>query len=250
MIGIFDSGLGGLTVLRALRAQLPHYDTIYYADQAHVPYGGRTQTDLLHLLAQNIRALEDFGAQAIVAACNTSCAVADEGGWPPSSVPVLDLIESAAMAVEQTGAERIGVVATAATARSGSYARHIIGRVPQARVIEIAAPALVPLVESGRSRSEEARAAVQHACTELGAVDVLVLGCTHYPLLSPYFEEFAQAGALIDPAIVQAQRAARLVEELHIPPGAGAVRYITTGDQTAFERAVELNARDVEQVKQ
>ncbi len=238
MLGVFDSGIGGLTVVRRLREALPDQDIVYFADQAHVPYGDRSQDELLHLLQSNIRTLEELGVSAIVAACNTSCAVADARGWPSSRVPILDLIESAAMAVEQSGAQTVGVVATAATARSGSYARHIIGRNPLARVREVAAPALVPLVESGKIQSEEASVAVQAACAEVQDMELLVLGCTHYPLLSMHFEQFRDAATIVDPALMQAMRAAALVYELRIPPGSGTLRCISNADQPAFEANV------------
>ncbi|MFN2450013.1 MAG: glutamate racemase, partial [Candidatus Baltobacteraceae bacterium] len=167
MIGVFDSGLGGLSVVRRLREVLPRHDVVYFADQAHVPYGDRAEPELLGLLAQNLAFLQTQGVNLIVTACNTSCAIADKYGWPAARVPVLDLIESAAIAVQQSGAKHIGVVATAATARSGTYARHIVARMPDAQVKESAAPALVPLVEAGETRGERAHAEVMLACSPL-----------------------------------------------------------------------------------
>ena len=238
MIGVFDSGLGGLTVVRRLREVLPQHDIFFFSDQAHVPYGDRRETELLELLAQNIAVLEERGVQAIVAACNTSCAVADKFGWPRAGVPVLDLIESAAIAVQQSGAKRIGVVATAATARSGSYARHIQARVPDAHVTEVAAPALVPLVEAGKTEGEEAARAVQEACAALQDAEAIVLGCTHYPLLIEHFRNCAAGREVIDPAIVQAQRAALLAGDYSIAAGSGRLDCMTNGDTVQFEASV------------
>ena len=240
VIGIFDSGLGGLSVLRRVREALPQHDLLFFADQAHVPYGERTETNLHELLIANLEFLCERGVQAIVAACNTSCAIADRFGWPRIDVPVLDLIESAAIAVQESSAKRIGIVATTATARSGSYARHIVGRIPDARVIEVAAPALVPLVEAGRTQTEEAREAVAAACEPLaGNVDAIVLGCTHYPLLLDHFEASGAAPLVIDPAFVHARRAAELAASLEIAQGSGSLTCVSNGDQAAFELAVE-----------
>lgn len=240
MIGIFDSGLGGLSVLRRVREALPQHDLLFFADQAHVPYGERTETNLHELLVANLEFLCERGVQAIIAACNTSCAIADKFGWPGTDVPVLDLIESAAIAVYESGAKRIGVLATTATARSGSYARHIVGRIPDASVIEVAAPALVPLVESGQVHTEQAREAVIAACEPLaGKVDAIVLGCTHYPLLLEHFEAAGAAQLVIDPAFVHARRAAELAASLPIPAGSGTLTCVSNGDQAAFDVAVD-----------
>ena len=239
MIGIFDSGLGGLSVLRRVREVLPQHDLLFFADQAHVPYGDRTETNLHELLVANLEFLCERRVQAILAACNTSCAIADRFGWPRIDVPVLDLIESAAIAVRESGAKRVGVVATTATARSGSYARHIVGRIPDASVIEVAAPALVPLVESGRTQTQQARDAVAQVCEPLaGNVDAIVLGCTHYPLLLEHFEGAGAAPVVIDPAVEHARRAAELAAELNIPAGTGSLTCVSNGDQAAFEDAV------------
>ncbi len=205
-----------------------------------MPYGDRSIPDLLNLLSQNMLLLEDEGAAAIIAACNTSCAVAEQCGWPASRVPVLDLIESAGIAVKAAGGLRIGVVATSATARSGSYARHIVARVPEAHVVEVAAPALVPLVERGLCNTPQSRQAVQDACAPLlGRIDTLVLGCTHYPLLAEDFRAVAGAGVtLVDPAEVHAERAVQLVLRHDIRAGTGSVECLTNGALEAFQTHV------------
>src|SRR5438270_7370410 len=101
MLGLFDSGLGGLTVLRRVRELLPSSDLIFFADQAHVPYGDRSAAELADLLTQNVTFLNARGAELIVMACNTSCATASEFGWPASRAPIVDLIESAAVAIDR-----------------------------------------------------------------------------------------------------------------------------------------------------
>jgi glutamate racemase len=235
VLGLFDSGLGGLTVLRRLRELLPRCDVLYFADQAHVPYGDRSVEDLRGLLRANVAWLNERGCEAIVMACNTSCAVAGSYGWPASHAPIFDLIAAAGEAVARCGAGSIAVAATTATVRAGAYARAIHARSPGTRVTEVAAPALVPLVESGAARSdlEEAVAAV---CSQFPAdVDALVYGCTHYPLLDDIFARSLPEGTLrIDPAIWQA----RSVAAAGYGEGDGRTRYVTSGALALFAKHV------------
>jgi glutamate racemase len=238
VIGLFDSGLGGLTVLARLRERLASADTIFFADQANVPYGDRTHGELLQLLRANLARFDAYGVDAIVMACNTSCAIAERYGWPGSRAPVLDLIESAAIAVERGGFARVGVIATAATVGAGSYGRTLRKRIGGIDVVEVPAPALVPLVEAGAVEGDEPRAAVGEVCTHLPLdLDALVFGCTHYPVLEAHFKAVLGSDvALVDPALVQAERAAELLRgRAH---GTGRTTYITSGDETAFHANV------------
>lgn len=247
MLGLFDSGLGGLTVLRRVREVLPQHDITFFADQANVPYGDRTPEDLHRLAEYNLGWLDSIGVEAIVIACNTSCATAAQLGWPRTHATILDLIESASIAAERGKYPRIGVVATAATARSGAYQRAILQRSPGAIVTEIAAPALVPLVEAGKVHTVEAHRAVEEACAPLaGRVDAVMLGCTHYPLLHEHFAEVLGPGvAIVDPAVVQAERTVELVERLGIPAGTGRVSCVTTGDPAGFASSLRALAADL-----
>ncbi len=237
MLGIFDSGLGGLTVLRAVRARLPHEDIVYFADQAHAPYGDRDDADLARLFAGALGQLEDAGAQAIVMGCNTSCAVASRLGWPQAArVPILDLIASAAAAIaSDTTLQRVGVIATAATARSGAYGAAIGARAPHVRVIEVAAPELVPLIEAGITGGAEIEASVRRACAQLADdTDAVVLACTHFPLADATFAEVLGPSVhRIDPALVQAERATDFARGGE----SGATRFLTTGDPAKFAEA-------------
>lgn len=239
-LGVFDSGLGGLTVLRRLREKLPRHDIVFFADQAHVPYGDRSTPELTELLGANVAFLDGRGVDAIVMACNTSCATASQQGWPEARAPIVDLIESAAIAIERSGFKRIGVIATSATARSGAYTKAIHARIPSAEVFEVAAPALVPLVEAGKLEGPEPRAAVAAVCAELPrGLDAVVLACTHYPLLDSHFAAvLGERVARIDPAIVQAERAAELATHRNYPPGSGAIVCVTSGDLEHFRSAV------------
>jgi glutamate racemase len=238
MIGLFDSGLGGLTVVKRVRERLPNADLVFFADQAHVPYGDRTHDDLLRLLRANLAWLDEQGVEAIAMACNTSCAIAERYGWPETRATVLDLIDSAATAVERSGWKKVGVVATAATVGAGSYGRTLRARIPGIDVVEVPAPALVPMVEAGKIAGDEPREAVAHVCDNLPIdLEAVVLGCTHYPVLAEHF--IAALGpdiALIDPATIQAERAAALLGDR--ANGGGTTRYVTNGDLAAFRQNI------------
>jgi hypothetical protein len=151
MLGLYDSGLGGLTVLAALRAAGIDQDVVYFADQAHVPYGDKTDAQLHGYLEENLALLGGLRVDAVVTACNTTCAVAERYGWPATPFPVLDLIATAGRSFAVTPHRRVAVVATVATVRSGAYARAIRAAAPHVEVVEIAAPALVPIVEHGEA---------------------------------------------------------------------------------------------------
>jgi glutamate racemase len=238
VIGLFDSGLGGLTVLARVRERMPSADLIFFADQEHVPYGDRTHGELLKILRGNLERFDQYGVDAIVMACNTSCAIAERYGWPRSRAPVLDLIESAAVAVERAGFARVGVVATAATVGAGSYGRTLRARIGGIDVVEVPAPALVPLVEAGALLGDEPRAAVAEVCAHLPLdLDAVVYGCTHYPLLDGHFRAvLGPEIALVDPAIMQAERAELLLgTRAH---GAGRTTYVTSGDEPSFHASV------------
>lgn len=240
MIGLFDSGLGGLTVVKRIRQRLPRADIVFFADQANVPYGDREPAALHELLVANLALLDAMDLDAIVMACNTSCAIAERYGWPSTRAPVLDLIDSAATAVQRAGYRHVGVIATTATVGSGSYGRTLRSTVPGAQVWEIAAPTLVPLIESGIAGGPRARAAVEAVCRELPHdLDAVIYGCTHYPVLAAEFAAALPAGvALVDPAIVQAQRAAALLRDRETDEQSGTIRYLTSGDRDAFAAGI------------
>ena len=244
MIGVYDSGLGGLTVLAALRAAGVTADVVYFADQAHVPYGERTDADLHGLLSANLTWLAGHGADVVVMGCNTSCAVASRLGWPPTRfrLPVQDLIANGARAFAGTAFRRIAVIATPATVRSHAYARAIAAAAPQIDVLEVAAPALVPLVEAGRAAGDEARAAVREIVAGLPAgIEAIVYGCTHYPLLDAHFAAALPHAARIDPAREQA----RAVVALGLPPASATTLYVTNGDPVLFEHNVRAWTGDM-----
>ncbi|MEO9169558.1 MAG: aspartate/glutamate racemase family protein, partial [Candidatus Aquilonibacter sp.] len=184
--------------------------------------------------------LEERGPDAIVMACNTSCAIADIYGWPRTRATIFDIIDSAAIALQRVGAHRIGVIATTATVRTGAYTRRIHAAIAGSAVFEVAAPALVPLVEAGAIEGETARAAVADACAELpGDLDAVVLACTHYPILDAHFASIlGHAVVRVDPALVQAERVAAFLQSRGAAEGNGVTEYVTNGDTERFEENV------------
>jgi len=246
VIGIFDSGLGGLTVVRAVRDRLPASDILFFSDQAHVPYGERTPDDLYGLLDANLRYLDSHEVDAIVMGCNTSCAIADTYGWPTTHAEVFDLIDSATIALQRAGASRIGVIATSATVKAGAYGRRIRNAIHASEVWEIPAPALVPMVEAGRLTGAIPRAAVADVCAQLPpGLDAVVLACTHYPLLDEHFAAALGPKVIrIDPALIQAQRVAELQERDGTIEESGHTRYVTNGELAHFAKNVALLTRE------
>ena len=205
-IGVFDSGVGGLTVLREMRRQLPGESTIYLGDEARMPYGPRPSEEIIAFTRQALRWFGTHDCKLIVLACNTATSVALDVVRDDSRVPIIGVVRPGAAAAISASARRsIGVLATTATVRSGAYARALRDLDPLADVIQQACPALVPLVESGKAETAEAEAAVrgyvQPLLTEGGVVqpvvDTLLLGCTHYPLLRGVIERVAGPGVRV-----------------------------------------------------
>ncbi len=202
-VGLFDSGIGGFTVLRELRIHASQVPFVYFGDTFHVPYGGRP-LDQIRAFAKNaIEFLADKGAAVIAVACNVSSSVLTKEDLTASPVPVFGLIAGGAQhAVNLSRNSRIGVLATAATVKSGSYHREITARNPDATVVSVACPKFVPLVEAG----ERTTPAVYDACREYlrpvieAECDTVIYGCTHYPFLSEALLDVSGGGiTFVDP---------------------------------------------------
>jgi glutamate racemase len=190
-IGIFDSGIGGLTVARAIYERLPHESTIYFGDTARVPYGPKSPDTVRRYSLEILHWLLGQQVKAVVIACNTSTAHALEALQAESPVPVIGVIEPGARAaVSAMRHGPIGVIGTAGTIASNAYARAIQSAKPGARVEQKACPLFVPLVEEGwfEHPAAELVAAEYLEPMKRARVDVMVLGCTHYPLLKPLLQ--------------------------------------------------------------
>ncbi|QQS45098.1 MAG: glutamate racemase [Acidobacteriota bacterium] len=205
-IGIFDSGIGGLTVLRAIRKRLPSENLIYLGDTARVPYGTKSRGTIERYAVEDAAFLVEKGVKLIVVACNTASAMARDRLRREFEVPFLTVLgPGARAAVRRTTTGRIGVIATEATIESGAYERaiHEAAGENAVEVFSKACPLFVPLVEEGETDSEIARQVAEKYLAEMRGhgIDTLVLGCTHYPLLKGVIAETMGPGvALIDSA--------------------------------------------------
>jgi glutamate racemase len=220
-IGIFDSGLGGLTVTRAVRQVLPDEPLVYLGDTARVPYGTRSAETVLRYARTCARHLESRGVKLLVVACNTVSAVALDMLRVELDIPVLGVIEPGARAaVRASVGHRIGVLATAGTVASGAYPRAVAGVDSRSEVFAQAAPLLVPLAEEGWVDGEVPGLVIERYVSVLARhrVDTIVLGCTHYPLFRPLLEARAralcgEATRVVDSAEATAAELAALVAE-------------------------------------
>jgi len=204
-IGIFDSGIGGLTVLKEICKKLPHESTVYLGDTARVPYGIRSPETVTRYSFENTRFLFSKEVKMIVVACNTASSVSLDAIKNSVPVPVIGVIEPGAKAaVAVTGNKKIGVIGTEATIKSNSYARAIMLIDDSIEVFGIACPLFVPLVEEGWTKGKIAEMIAQEYLKEMKrkGIDTLVLGCTHYPLLKGILSAVMGEGInLIDSAI-------------------------------------------------
>jgi glutamate racemase len=209
MIGIFDSGIGGMTVARAVEQLLPDYSLVYFGDIARTPYGSKSAATIIDYSLRNTEFLLEKGAEIIIIACNSASSVATEALRREFQVPIIEVITPAAdKAIATTRNGRIGVIGTRATIRSGIYEQTICGRHPDFHVFSEACPLLVPLVEEGWTNKQETKTIIRRYLHPLKdkQIDTLVLGCTHYPLLAPLIQ--ARAGrrvTLIDSSVETAK---------------------------------------------
>ena len=193
-IGIFDSGVGGLTVFKEIRKRFPYEDLIYFGDTARVPYGPKSRNTVIEYSVQNARFLIQQGAKIIVIACNTSSATALTELQSILPVPVLGVIEPGAMSAVKTSiSKRIGVIGTEGTIRSQAYSSAISNLDKNCSVFSKACPLLVQLAEEGWEDHEVTKLTIKEYLTPLlkNSIDTLVLGCTHYPILKTSIQQFA-----------------------------------------------------------
>mgnify|MGYP000090374627 FL=1 len=192
-IGVFDSGVGGLTVAREISRQLPYENIVYFGDTARVPYGSKSQNTIIRFSEQIIRFLRTKQVKAIVIACNTASALALDAVKDEFDLPIIGVvIPGARAAVEATTNGKVGVVGTEATVQSGMYTKVIQGMNPKIEVIEKACPLFVPLVEEGFKEHIVTREIIEYYLESMRNTDIdaMILGCTHYPLLRSKIREY------------------------------------------------------------
>jgi glutamate racemase len=248
LIGVFDSGVGGLTVLKALMARLPDEPTVYLGDTARVPYGTKSGEVVTRYALANAAALMEYELKLLVVACNTASAVALPALRERLPIPVIGVIEpgvQAALAATVSG--KVAVIGTPGTIGSGAYQRALAAARPGLEVRAQACPLFVPLAEEGWTEGDVPRLAAERYLGQgllAGGVDTLVLGCTHYPLLREVIAHVAGPGvALVDSARATAEAVAAALRErsLGAPPGQPVPRHYLVTDTPA--RFVEVGAR-------
>jgi glutamate racemase len=216
-IGVFDSGIGGLTVVRELVRALPQESIVYFGDTARVPYGPKSPETVLRYSEEAAALLLARGVKLIVIACNTATAYAGEALAATLAVPVVGVIEPGARAAASaTVSRRVGVIGTLGTIRSGAYDLAVRRKIQDVRVYAQPCPLFVPLVEEGWATHPATRLVAEEYLAPLHAVDVdvLVLGCTHYPLLSELIGEVMGPGVrLVDSAVETAREVRRLLAD-------------------------------------
>lgn len=239
-IGVFDSGYGGLSVLRELRRVLPGEDYIYLGDSGRAPYGGRDLTTVLDFAEQCVDLLFAEGCQLVVVACHTVSCVALrhlQQLHAGSGRRILGVTIPAAERAVAVTRGRVGFLGTRRTVSSHTFRTEVAKLDPKVEVQEVAAPLLAPIVEEGWEDSEIARLAVREYLAKLAEVDTLVLGCTHYPLLRQVFQEALPTGVeLLDPASFVAERLCEWFTrhpEYH-SKGTGSLRVLSSGDTVRF----------------
>ena len=255
-IGIFDSGYGGLTILDAIRRELPQYDYLYLGDYARAPYGPRSFDIVYEFTRQAVRHLFDRGCRLVILGCNTASAKAlrtiqqrDLPQWDPSR-RVLGVIRPTAEVIGSlTSTRHIGIFATEGTIRSDSYRLEIQKLYPDIRVSGVACPFWVPLVEYNEADSPGADYFVKKRCDQLmqadPLIDAVILGCTHYPLLLPKIRRYMPAQVRIIPQGEYVARSLNDYLERHADLGArcsqgGRVHYLTTENPERFSEQAQI----------
>jgi glutamate racemase len=241
-IGVFDSGIGGLTVLRELTRTLPREDFIYLGDTARLPYGTKSNEVILRYSRENTEFLLAKGIKMLVVACNTSSAVALAEISRQTVIPVIGVIEpGATAAIKASRNGKIGVIGTEATIVSGAYTRAIQALRPRTEIYTRACPLLVPLVEEGWTENEIAERTVTFYLESLkqSGIDTLLLGCTHYPLLRRVFERVLGVGVrIVDSAGATATAVRKRLSDLQLTDlrGTGSQSFFVTETPERFVR--------------
>ncbi|MBE3586259.1 MAG: glutamate racemase [Thermoanaerobacter sp.] len=242
-IGLFDSGVGGLTVLQQVFRHMPAESTVYFGDSAHVPYGPRKPEELIGFAERILNFLISCEVKYVIFACNTNSSVSLPVVRERFALPMIGLIEPGAReAVRVSTGGRIGIIATEATIKSGAYQRALRAINPGLAVFSQAAPRLVPLVEAGRAGTREAFEVVSEYVQPFkkAGIDTLILGCTHYPFLEAEFREALGPGVkLVDPAEATTLAAREEMSRLGLLNNPGGLRvwhrYFVSGDPVSFK---------------
>lgn len=248
-IGVFDSGMGGLTTVRELERRLPHEDIIYFGDTGRVPYGSRSPETILRYARQDVAFLRTFDLKAIVIACGTVSSIALDQLTQECPMPVIGVVEPAARAAAKASRNgKVGLIGTKGTIASGAYVRALQALRPDVEVTARACPLFVPLVENGRFRKGDPLVELVVAeylePFQKAGVDTMILGCTHYPLLMEAIESYMGAGVtLISSGAACVESVAQLLADKELESGKreiGARRYFASDSPESFEELASI----------
>jgi len=256
-IGIFDSGVGGISVLRAIRAQMPEESVLYFGDQGHVPYGPRSLEQIQNFSEAVTRFLLEQGAKIVVVACNAASAAALNylrQKFP--EVQIVGMEPAVKPAVEHTHTGKVGVLATPATFQGALYASVVERFANGVKLFQNTCPGLVQQIEQGNLNGEETRRILEDALLPMleKNIDTVVLGCTHYPFVIPLVQQIVGENVrVIDPAPAVARQTGRLLEArmLRNKPGLkGEVRFYTSGDPGTLKSMLPVLLGETGQVEE
>lgn len=255
-IGIFDSGVGGISVLRAIREQIPKESIIYFGDQGHVPYGPRSMQQIQNFSEAITRFLLEHRAKIIVVACNTASAAALK--YLREKFPDIQFVgmePAVKPAAERTRTGRVGVLATPATFQGALYASVVERFANGVELFQDTCPGLVQQIEQGKLDDEETRRILQDALRPMlkKNIDTVVLGCTHYPFVIPLIQQIVgQSVRVIDPAPAVAKQTGRLLEAKglrNLSSSEGPVKFYTSGDPDALKSLLPILLRERQDVQ-
>lgn len=237
-IGIFDSGLGGLTAVRVLRRLMPDENIIYFADTGRMPYGGRSRAQIRQIAVQNIAFAEKHGVKAILAACGTISSNAPDI-LSANRIKTVGVLAPGAKELAETGHKRLGVIATKCSVESGAFQRELLRLRPDAEVTALACPEFVPMIERGHytANDAEVRKTVAETLRPLkeAGVEALLLGCTHYGLIAETISDYlGKDVALIGAADASARVLKAYIETEGMQADGGDEQYYTSGSVEDF----------------
>lgn len=249
-IGVFDSGLGGLTCVKELMELLPNEPIVYFGDTGRVPYGSKSNETIIKYAKSDIKFLKTFDLKMIVVACGTASAIALPVIEDELDIPTFGVINAAATeAVSATKNGRIGIIGTAGSIRSGAYEKRIKEINPEIVTTATACPLFVPLVEAGHTKSEVARLVAEEYLEKIksAGVDTLILGCTHYPLLKETIGKvMGENVTLIDPGKIVAGYVRDYLKENNLLSNGGSYKFFVSDCPEDFEHlAREFLQREI-----
>jgi glutamate racemase len=246
-IGVFDSGIGGLTVVKRLASALPNESIIYFGDTARVPYGSKSNSTVIEYSIQNTKFLLQKNIKALVVACNTASSIAITELKKMFDIPIIGMIEPGSrMAIKKSKSNKIGVIGTRATINNLAYSKEIKKLNSSAEVIEIPCPLFVPLAEEGWIKHQATYEIAEEYLKELreDKVDTLVLGCTHYPILSEVIQKVIGNNVkLIDSGVASSEVIKFQLEKLNLLSDshkAGSQEYYVSDIPAKFKEVAEL----------